>query len=152
MCALGWVKCREHISLLVMLCIIVYVTNKAHHHLPSHTHFLSLDVNAATETLCSTLTSCLDDICPLYSRPAQTAPSNPWLSDFHREHRTRLRAAERKWRKSNDLSIPLGRNCNCVPEPVFLPLLPNQIILFQLLKLFSFVCNGKMIIFRFGFL
>ncbi len=25
-----WVKCREHISLLVILCIIVYVTNKAH--------------------------------------------------------------------------------------------------------------------------
>ncbi len=28
-CALGWVKCREHISLII-LCIIVYVTNKAH--------------------------------------------------------------------------------------------------------------------------
>ncbi len=27
-CVLGWVKCREHISLLVILCIIVYVTNK----------------------------------------------------------------------------------------------------------------------------
>ncbi len=26
-CALGWVKCREHISLLVILCIIVHVTN-----------------------------------------------------------------------------------------------------------------------------
>ncbi len=25
-CALGWVKYREHISLLVILCIIVYVT------------------------------------------------------------------------------------------------------------------------------
>ncbi len=29
-CAFGWVKCREHISLLVILCIIVYVTNIAH--------------------------------------------------------------------------------------------------------------------------
>ncbi len=29
-CALGWAKCREHISLLVILCIIVYVTNKVH--------------------------------------------------------------------------------------------------------------------------
>ncbi len=38
--------------------------------LPSPTHFTSLDVNAATDTLCSTLTSCLDDICPLSSRPA----------------------------------------------------------------------------------
>ncbi len=39
------------------------------------------------------------------------------------------------------------------PEPVlFFFLLPNHIILFQLLKLFSFVCNGKVIIFRFSFL
>ncbi len=72
--------------------------------LPSPTHFSSLDVNAATVTLCSTLTTCLDDICPLSSRPARTAPSNPWLSDVLREHRTRLRAAERKWRKSNEPS------------------------------------------------
>ncbi len=28
-CALGCVKCRKYISLLVILCIIVYVTNKA---------------------------------------------------------------------------------------------------------------------------
>ncbi len=27
-CVLGWVKYREHISLLVILCITVYVTNK----------------------------------------------------------------------------------------------------------------------------
>ncbi len=72
--------------------------------LPSPTHLSSLDVNAATDTLCSTLTSCLDNICPLSSRPARTAPSNPWLSDVLREHRTRLRAAERKWRRSNDPS------------------------------------------------
>ncbi len=72
--------------------------------LPSPTHFSSLDVNAATDTLCSTLTTCLVDICPLSSRPARTAPSNPWLSDVLREHRTRLRAAERKWRKSNEPS------------------------------------------------
>ncbi len=70
--------------------------------LPSATHFSSLDVNAATDTLCSTLTSCLDDICPLSSWPARTAPSNPWLSDVLREHRTRLQ--ERKWQKSNDPS------------------------------------------------
>ncbi len=35
------------------------------------------------------------------------------------------------------------------PSPSFFPLLPNQIILFQLLKLFSFVCSGKVIIFCF---
>ncbi len=27
-CTLGWVKCREQISLLVKLCIIMYVTTK----------------------------------------------------------------------------------------------------------------------------
>ncbi len=35
-CALGWFKCREHISLLVILCIILYVTNKAHHQICKH--------------------------------------------------------------------------------------------------------------------
>ncbi len=53
--------------------------------LPSPTHFSSLDVNAATDTLCSTLTSCLDNICPLSSRPARAAPSIPWLSDVLRQ-------------------------------------------------------------------
>ncbi len=65
----------------------------------SPTHFSSLDVNTATDTLCSTLTTCLDDICPLSSRPARTAPSNPWLSDVLREHRTRLRAGRGKMAK-----------------------------------------------------
>ncbi len=72
--------------------------------LPSPTHFSSLDANATSDTLCSTLTSCLDYIYPLSSRPEQTAPSNPWLSDVLHENRTRLRAAERKWQKSNDPS------------------------------------------------
>ncbi len=38
------------------------------------------------------------------------------------------------------------------PSQSFFPLLPNQIILFQLLKSFSFVCNGKVIIFRLVFI
>ncbi|XP_056101741.1 uncharacterized protein LOC130080415, partial [Rhinichthys klamathensis goyatoka] len=76
--------------------------------LPSPSHFSSLDVNTATDTLCSILTSSLDNICPLSSRPARTAPSNPWLSEVLREHRTKLRAAERKWRKSKDTSDLTG--------------------------------------------
>ncbi len=72
--------------------------------IPSPNHFSALDVKAATDTLCSTLTSCLDHICPLSSRPARAAPSNSWLSDVLREHRSELRAAERKWRKSKDPS------------------------------------------------
>ncbi len=59
-------------------------------------------MNAATDTLCSTLTSSLGDICPLSSRPALA--SNSWLSNVLREHRTNFRAAERKWCKSKDLS------------------------------------------------
>ncbi len=76
--------------------------------LPSPSQFSALDTNSATDTLCSTLTSCLDNFCPLSSRPARTTPSAPWLSDVLREHRTKLRAAERKWHKSKnstDLSV-----------------------------------------------
>ncbi len=72
--------------------------------LSSPTHFSVLDVNAATDILFSTLTPCLDHICPLSSRPARAAPSNPWLSDVLHEHRSKLRAAERKWQKSKDPS------------------------------------------------
>uniref|UniRef100_A0A9J8B808 Endonuclease/exonuclease/phosphatase domain-containing protein n=1 Tax=Cyprinus carpio carpio TaxID=630221 RepID=A0A9J8B808_CYPCA len=76
--------------------------------LPSLSQFSALDTNSATDTFCFTLTSCLDNFCPLSSRPARTTPSAPWLSDVLREHRSKLRAAERKWHKSRnstDLSV-----------------------------------------------
>ncbi len=72
--------------------------------LHSPTYFSALDVNAATDTLFSTLTSCLDHICPLSSRPACAAPSTPWLSDVLREQSSKLRKAERKCLKSKDPS------------------------------------------------
>ncbi len=72
--------------------------------LPLPTHFSALDVNTATDTLFSTLTSCLDHICPLSSRTACAAPLNSWLSDVLRENWSELRAAERKWSKSKDTS------------------------------------------------
>ncbi len=59
-----------------------------------------LDANSATDTFCSTLMSCFDTFCPLSSRPARTTPSAPCLSVVLREHRSKLRAAERVWRKS----------------------------------------------------
>ncbi len=62
---------------------------------PSPTHFSALDVNTATDILCSTLTSCLDHICSLSSRPARAARA---------EHRFELKAAEIKWCKSKDPS------------------------------------------------
>ncbi|KAI2653067.1 hypothetical protein H4Q32_006426 [Labeo rohita] len=39
-----------------------------------------------------------------YLLPAQATPPNPWLSNVLREHRSKLRAAERKWRISKDPS------------------------------------------------
>ncbi len=65
----------------------------------SSSQFSALDTNSATDTLCSTLTSCLDNFCPLPSRLARTAPS------VLCEHRSKLRAAERKWHKSKTLLI-----------------------------------------------
>ncbi len=63
---------------------------------------LSLDANSATDTFCSTLMSCLNTFCPLSSRPVRTTPSAPWLSDVLREHRSKLRAAERVLCKSQN--------------------------------------------------
>ncbi len=45
--------------------------------LPSPSQFSALDTNSATDTLCFTLTSCLDNFCPLSSRPARTTPLCP---------------------------------------------------------------------------
>ncbi len=61
-----------------------------------------LDANSVTDTFCSTLMSCFDTFCPLSSRPARTTPSAHWLSVVLREHRSKLRAAERVWRKSQN--------------------------------------------------
>ncbi len=61
-----------------------------------------LDANSATDTFCSTLMSCFDTFCPLSSRPARTTPYAPWLSVVLREHLSKLRAAERVWRKSQN--------------------------------------------------
>ncbi|XP_051556183.1 uncharacterized protein LOC127442303 [Myxocyprinus asiaticus] len=72
--------------------------------LPTQNIFTTLNVNTATDTLSSTLTTCLDNICPISTRPARATPPSPWLSDVLREHRTDLRAAERRWRKSKDPS------------------------------------------------
>ncbi len=44
----------------------------------------------------------LRQLLPLSSRRARTTPSAPWLSDVLREHRSKLRAAERKWHKSKN--------------------------------------------------
>uniref|UniRef100_A0A8C6LM54 Reverse transcriptase domain-containing protein n=1 Tax=Nothobranchius furzeri TaxID=105023 RepID=A0A8C6LM54_NOTFU len=70
--------------------------------LPSPSTFSAYEVNDATESLCSTLCSCLNNLCPLATRPARSSQSHPWLNDTLRSLRTNLRAAERKWRKTKD--------------------------------------------------
>ncbi len=68
--------------------------------LPPPKQLSYLDANSATDSVCSTLTcSCLDTVRSLSSKPARTTPSAPWLSDVLRKHRSKLRAAERVWRK-----------------------------------------------------
>ncbi|KAL2085093.1 hypothetical protein ACEWY4_018413 [Coilia grayii] len=71
--------------------------------LPPPNTFSPLEVDAATESLCSTLTSCLDTLCPLSTKPTRSTQPRPWLTDTIRSLRTTLRAAERKWHKSSDL-------------------------------------------------
>lgn len=68
---------------------------------PSPHQFSSLDTKNATDTFFATLTS------NILLRPARATPSAPWLTDVLREHRSRLRAAERRWRKSKDLGLYL---------------------------------------------
>ncbi len=77
--------------------------------LPTLKQLASLDANSATDTFCSTLTSCLDTVCPLSSRPARTTPSALGCLMFSCEHRSKLRATERAWRKSKN---PTDLNVN----------------------------------------
>uniref|UniRef100_A0A8C6KMT6 Reverse transcriptase domain-containing protein n=1 Tax=Nothobranchius furzeri TaxID=105023 RepID=A0A8C6KMT6_NOTFU len=70
--------------------------------LPSSSTFSAYDVNHATESLCSTLCSCLNNLCPLATRPARSSQLHPWLNDTLRTLCSSVRAAERKWRKTKD--------------------------------------------------
>ncbi|KAM9421447.1 uncharacterized protein ACWYII_021567 [Salvelinus alpinus] len=68
--------------------------------LPSAQTFSNLSPDSASSTLLSSLSASFDSLCPLSSRPAWSSPPAPWLDDSLRAHRTGLRAAERKWRKT----------------------------------------------------
>ncbi|XP_058849567.1 proline-rich protein 36-like isoform X1 [Acipenser ruthenus] len=62
--------------------------------------FSQLSVDSATSTLFSSLTSSLDSLCPLISRPARPSPPQPWLSSALRSARITLRSAEKKWKRT----------------------------------------------------
>ncbi len=70
--------------------------------LPPLKHLSYIDANSATDTFCSTLMSGFDTFCPLSSRPDRTTPSAHWLSVVLREHHSKLKAAEKLWRKSQN--------------------------------------------------
>lgn len=72
--------------------------------LPSPSTLSSVDVDTATESLSSTLNSCLDKLCPLAIKPARASQPRPWLTEIVRALRTTLRAAERKWHKTGNPS------------------------------------------------
>ncbi|KAG5833317.1 hypothetical protein ANANG_G00274660, partial [Anguilla anguilla] len=68
--------------------------------LPTLESFSNLPTDSASSALSSSLSSALDCLCPLVSRPARSSPPSPWMSDPLRTNRASLLAAERKWRKS----------------------------------------------------
>ncbi|XP_044189259.1 uncharacterized protein LOC122968258 [Thunnus albacares] len=70
--------------------------------LPPHNEFSSLSVNKDTDTLCSSLATSLNNLCPLTSKPARTTHPSPWLTEVIKEQRAELLAAERKWCKSRE--------------------------------------------------
>uniref|UniRef100_A0A673XAH1 Reverse transcriptase domain-containing protein n=1 Tax=Salmo trutta TaxID=8032 RepID=A0A673XAH1_SALTR len=69
--------------------------------LPSAQSFSNQSPDSAFSTLLSSLSASFDSLCPLSFRPARSSTPAPWLDDSLRAHRTGLRAAERKWRKTS---------------------------------------------------
>uniref|UniRef100_A0A3B1IPZ4 Reverse transcriptase domain-containing protein n=1 Tax=Astyanax mexicanus TaxID=7994 RepID=A0A3B1IPZ4_ASTMX len=72
--------------------------------LPNPDSFSSLPLETATNTFLSSITSSINTLSPLTSRPAKSSPATPWLSDVLRNNRRELRLAERKWKKSQQYS------------------------------------------------
>ncbi|KAM9470369.1 putative RNA-directed DNA polymerase from transposon X-element isoform 2-T2 [Clarias gariepinus] len=68
--------------------------------LPDPDSFSSLPLETATETFLSSLSSSIDLLCPLSSKPRKMSCPAPWLSDVLRNNRRELRTAERRWKKS----------------------------------------------------
>ncbi|XP_037391519.1 uncharacterized protein LOC119262643 [Pygocentrus nattereri] len=68
--------------------------------LPHPDSFSSLSLNKATDAFLSSLSSAINLLYPLSSRPARSSPPAPWLTGVLRSNRQDLRKAERRWRKS----------------------------------------------------
>ncbi|KAI5624343.1 hypothetical protein C0J50_15865 [Silurus asotus] len=68
--------------------------------LPDPVSFSSLPLDVATDSFLSSLSSTMDLLCPLTTKPKKTSCPTPWLSEVLRSNRRELRSAERKWKKS----------------------------------------------------
>ncbi|KAL7891113.1 hypothetical protein AOLI_G00005890 [Acnodon oligacanthus] len=68
--------------------------------LPHPDKFSSLSLNTATDAFISSLSSAINFLCPVSSRPARSTSPAPWLMGVLRSNRQELRKAERRWRKS----------------------------------------------------
>ncbi len=108
--------------------------------LPPPKQLSSLDANSATDSFCSTLMSCLDTFCPLSSRPARTTPSAPWISDVLRKHRSKLRAAERVWRKSQNPTGLIYIDHSSLTSLLMSPLLKGHTITTKLTIRLTLAC------------
>ncbi|KAK1785744.1 hypothetical protein P4O66_003102 [Electrophorus voltai] len=69
--------------------------------LPHPDSLSCLSLDTVTNTFISTLSSSMNLLCPLSSRPAKSSPTAPWLTETLRCHKRELRTAERWWRKSH---------------------------------------------------
>ncbi|KAI5608782.1 hypothetical protein C0J50_6351 [Silurus asotus] len=68
--------------------------------LPDPVSFSTLPLDVATDSFLSSLSSTMDLLCPLTTKPKKTSCPTPWLSEVLRSNRRELRSAERKWKKS----------------------------------------------------
>ncbi len=73
-CALGWVKCRGHISLLVILCIIVYLTNKK---IITWHSWLVLSCIGSQWAFCSTFNNMTSACCSSFAACFRNPPPSP---------------------------------------------------------------------------
>ncbi|KAF7686209.1 hypothetical protein HF521_015571, partial [Silurus meridionalis] len=67
---------------------------------PDPDSFSSLSLDVATDSFLSSLSSTMDLLCPLTTRPKKSSRPTPWLSEVLCSSRRAFRSAERKWKKS----------------------------------------------------
>ncbi|KAI5092870.1 hypothetical protein C0J45_17261 [Silurus meridionalis] len=107
--------------------------------LPDPDSFSSLPLDVATDSFLSSLSSTMDLLCPLTTRPKKSSCPTPWLSEVLRSSRRELRSAEK------DEILQVIRSCNpttCPLDPI--PSTTLQTIMQDLLPFISTIINGSL--------